>query len=156
MDYEVGKYIYTENISDEQLKQNKEFDFILDMQKKDNIKIDVTNFNTDLQWDNSDNLCINNFIIYDEDYNEIKKIYRKDLSDIQDKNVIEDLETGKKYIIRVTINKPCKINIIRNYDTNEIKFLGERKDENINLCKSERIIKSEEDEKKIKIDSREI
>ena len=63
LDYEAGKYIYTENISDKQLKQNKEFDFILDMQKKDNIKIDVTNFNTDLQWDNSDNIIYSLIIL---------------------------------------------------------------------------------------------
>jgi len=150
LDFEVGKYIYTENISDEKLIQNKKFDFILDMKKEDNIKFDVTNFNTDLQYDNSDSYCINNFTIFDENYNKIKTIFNNDLSDIKDKNVIEELETGKRYLIRVDINKPCNINIIRNYDTNEITFLGERKDENINLCRGENIIKNEEGEKKNK------
>ena len=58
------------------------------------------------------------------------------MSDINDKNVITELEEGKKYLIRVKILKSCSINIIRNYNINKINFLGEKKDENINYCKS--------------------
>ena len=66
LDFQPGKYIYKESISKEQLERNqkKEFDFLLNFEKDDEIRIDVTNLNTDLQSDNRDSSCISHIIIY--------------------------------------------------------------------------------------------
>ena len=148
LDFEEGKYIFTQKIISEKSDNLKEYDFVINMQKKDNIKFDISNFNTDLKRDNSDNYCLCDLIIFDENFNELKKIINKDLSDINDKNVITELEEGKKYLIRVKIEKSCNINIIRNYNINKINFLGEKKDENINYCKSYKTINYSEEEEK--------
>ena len=45
------------------------------------------------------------------------------------------LKKAKKYLIRVKTKKPCKINFIRNNNSNKIHCLGEKKEDNINYCK---------------------
>ena len=49
LDFEEGKYIFTQKIISEKSDNLKEYDFVINMQKKDNIKFDISNFNTDLQ-----------------------------------------------------------------------------------------------------------
>ena len=39
LNYEASKYIYSYKISEEQLKQNKKIDFMIEMNEKDNITI---------------------------------------------------------------------------------------------------------------------
>ena len=48
LDSEIGKYIYTKEITKFQILNEEEFDFLLDIDKKDNIKFDVINPRSDL------------------------------------------------------------------------------------------------------------
>ena len=64
LNYEASKYIYSYKISEEQLKQNKEIDFMIEMNEKDNIKIDISNIHSDIQKYTRE--CIDNITIYDE------------------------------------------------------------------------------------------
>ena len=139
LDFEAGKLIYTEKIKKEQFEKNnsKTFDFVLDVEKEDEIKIDITNFHTDLQGVNKDSSCINTIKIYDENKICKGKIGWKELNDINNSNILKNLEKGKKYLIRVELKKPCNINIIRKDRDNKVKFLGEKGDNNFVLCKSE-------------------
>ena len=150
IDLEIGKYIYQQEISKEDLniKDEKEFDFLIDMKKKEDIKIDVTNFNTDLQNLNNDESCISHIHVYDKNEKSIKRILPKDLSDISDKNILSKLKE-EKYLIRIKVKKPCRINIIRNFSDNKIKYLGEIKENNVNYLKNgNKINYSNEDDKK--------
>ena len=149
VDYQIGKYIFTENISKEQFEKNerKQVDFVIDIKQQDNIKIDITNFQTDFQAD----FCVPQITIFDEKRNEIQTISFNDLYDSQNfnnKNVLTNIREGK-YIIRVDLWKPCNINIIRNNSSNKIKCLGKANDDNFKYCKAETEIKytKEEEEK---------
>ena len=58
----------------------------------------------------------------------------------------------EKILIRVNVNKPCNIYIIRKDGANKVKFLGEENEKNVELCKPESKInytKEEEDKNKI-------
>ena len=150
LDFEIGKFIYTEKISKEQLEKNKTFDFIIDVKKESQIKIDITNFNTDLQQFNNDSSCINSIMIYDgNEKNPVQILKGNHLEDINNSNILEKLEKGKKYLIRVELQKPCSINIIREDGINKVKFLGESNKDNFKFCKpgSKIIYKKEEEDK---------
>ena len=144
LDYEPDKYIYSYKLSEEQLKQNKEFDFMIEMNEKDNIKIDITNTHSDFQWDTRE--CIDKISFFDENKNLIKEINNKDLVDIHDKNIIDVLEKDKKYLIRAKLKRPCNINFIRENNSNKIHSLGEKKDDNFEYLK-EHYEYTEEEEK---------
>ncbi len=62
--------------------------------------------------------------------NPIKEINNKDLFDINDKNIIDYLEKGKKYLIRAKFKRPCNINFIRENNSNKFHCLGKKKDDN--------------------------
>ena len=147
LDYEAGKYIYTESITKSQIEKSHKFDFLLNMQKKDNIKLDTVNLKTDLQLKKSDSYPIKNIQIFDENKNLIKKIKYEDVSRYSENNIVSDLEVGQKYIIRATLSDPVDFNIIRNYKENKVKFLGESNDNHFNNINNE-INYTEEDEKK--------
>ena len=66
LDFEAGSYIYKYSISE----KNKAFDFILEYNKDDEIKIDITNFKTDLQKYNNGCNCINEISILNENNEE--------------------------------------------------------------------------------------
>ena len=63
--------IYSYKISEEQLKQNKEIDFMIEMNEKDNIKIDISNIHSDIQKYTRE--CIDNITIYDENQKKSNK-----------------------------------------------------------------------------------
>lgn len=71
LNYEASKYIYSYKISEEQLKQNKEIDFMIEMNEKDNIKIDISNIHSDIQKYTRE--CIDNITIYDENQKKSNK-----------------------------------------------------------------------------------
>ena len=151
LDFEMGKYMYKQEIKKEDMenKKYKNFDFVIDINNNsDNIKIDVSNFNTDLKRVNNDTSQIYNFKIYDKDNTLIKEIKRNDLEEISlsDKNVLSNLKKGK-YLLRAYVLKPCTINIIRNFGCNKVKYLGEENDNNINIL-NEDINYSDEDNEK--------
>ncbi len=66
------------------------------MKEKDNIKIDVSNLNSDLKKYTRE--CINSIEIFDENNTKIKDIYNKDFFDFNDKNIIDNSEKDKKYL----------------------------------------------------------
>ena len=144
LDFESGKYHYSQSISKSQLEKSKGFDFILDMKATDNIKFDVVNFNSDLQYSTYDSKCLNYIQIFDEKQTLIKKIEYLDIAKFSGNNIIDDLEKGKKYLIRAFFNEPCNLNIIRNNNENTIKFLGEANNSNFNF----KFNYTEEDKKK--------
>ena len=147
LDYEAGKFIYTESITKSQIEKSQTFDFLLNMQKKDNIKLDTVNLKTDLQFKASDSYPINNIQIFDENKNLIKTITYNDVSKFSENNIISDLEVGKNYIIRANLSDPVDFNIIRNYKENKVKFLGESNDNHFNEINNV-INYTKEDEKK--------
>ena len=71
LNYEASKYIYSYKIHEEQLKQNKEIDFMIEMNEKDNIKIDISNIHSDIQKYTRE--CIDNITIYDENQKKSNK-----------------------------------------------------------------------------------
>ena len=71
LNYEASKYIYSYKISEEQLKQNKEIDFMIEMNEKDNIKIDISNIHSDIQKYTRE--YIDKITIYDENQKKSNK-----------------------------------------------------------------------------------
>ena len=114
LDFESGKYHYTESISKSQLEKSKGFDFIIDMKAKDNIKFDVVNLNSDLQYSTYDSNCLNCIQIFDEKQKLIRKIEYSDVSKFSGNNIINYLfkDDIKKTVnlarvIEKFYNEPC-------------------------------------------------
>lgn len=116
------------------------------MNKNDNIKIDFSNTNSDMQCFTRN--CINSVKIFDDSNKLITKLESNDFSDIDDNNILYNLEKGKKYRISVDAKRPCSINFLRNNCENKIKYIGKTNDDNINYCNGNKNYDYTDEEKK--------